>query len=71
MACRYEGAIELPGRGRWFMYLELEQNGIPLEAWLPVQVAAGIVLCVLSAALLRAIVFVFRRQGATTVLTRP
>ncbi|MBA2521755.1 MAG: hypothetical protein H0V25_00335 [Solirubrobacterales bacterium] len=34
--CRFGGAIELPDRGRWFVYGELENGGQALETWLPV-----------------------------------
>lgn len=34
--CRLGGTIDLPERGRWFVYGELEQGDQTLETWLPV-----------------------------------
>jgi hypothetical protein len=36
--CRYESAVRLPGRGRWFVYAELRAAGDTVETWLPVRV---------------------------------
>ncbi len=33
--CRFAGAVELPDRGRWFVYAEFDHNGQAVEAWLP------------------------------------
>jgi hypothetical protein len=34
--CGFVGSLQLPGRGRWFVYAELTWAGRPVEAWLPV-----------------------------------
>ena len=34
-ACRFQGELKLAGRGRWFMYIELVDQGQIREAWLP------------------------------------
>jgi hypothetical protein len=34
--CGSAGSVELPGRGRWFVYAEMTMAGRPVEAWLPV-----------------------------------
>jgi hypothetical protein len=33
--CAFEGNVDVPVDGRWFVYVELEQAGQRLEAWLP------------------------------------
>ena len=40
-ACRFEGTLELPERGRWFVYVELTGRPGPVEVWLPVTEASG------------------------------
>lgn len=35
--CRLSGSIELPDRGRWFVYTELSRDGALLEAWIAVK----------------------------------
>jgi hypothetical protein len=42
--CRFEGSIELPERGRWFVYAELDHGGAAVETWLPVERVAGAVV---------------------------
>jgi hypothetical protein len=37
--CRLDGALAVPGRGRWFVYAEMRRDGRPVESWLPI--AAG------------------------------
>ena len=37
-ACRLEGALTVPGRGRWFVYAEMRRAGEPVESWLPITV---------------------------------
>lgn len=39
--CTFEGSIELPDRGRWFLYAELGLEGRTLESWLPIEVGQG------------------------------
>ena len=39
--CRFTGRIEVPDRGRWFVYAELRSDGRDVEAWLPVQAGDG------------------------------
>ena len=39
--CRFTGRIEVPERGRWFVYAELRRDGRDIEAWLPVQAGDG------------------------------
>jgi hypothetical protein len=34
--CQFQGAIQLPERGRWFVYAELAYHGKQVETWLPV-----------------------------------
>ncbi len=34
--CTYTGSITVSAPGRWFIYVELEHNARPAEAWLPV-----------------------------------
>lgn len=34
--CTYTGSISVNAPGRWFIYVELEHNARPTEAWLPV-----------------------------------
>lgn len=34
--CTFSGQLSLPERGRWFVYLELDQSGEGVEVWLPV-----------------------------------
>ena len=34
--CRFQAEIRLPERGRWFVYIELINNGRGVESWLPV-----------------------------------
>ena len=36
--CGISGEVTVPSRGRWFVYAELERDGQPIEAWLPIQV---------------------------------
>ena len=38
--CAFAGAIELPDRGRWFVYAELAHDADQVEAWLPVKAGA-------------------------------
>ena len=38
--CAFAGAIELPDRGRWFVYAELAHGADPVEAWLPAKAGA-------------------------------
>ena len=35
-ACTYAGSLAVTERGRWFTYVELDDNGRRAEAWLPV-----------------------------------
>jgi hypothetical protein len=35
--CQVRGTIRLPSPGRWFVYVDLQSGGRPLEAWIPVQ----------------------------------
>jgi len=35
-ACRFAGSVQVPDPGRWFVYVELRDQGHPVEAWLPV-----------------------------------
>ncbi len=39
--CRFAGRIEVPDRGRWFVYAELRRSGRNIESWLPVEVGDG------------------------------
>ena len=39
--CRFTGRIEVPERGRWFVYAELRRDGRDIEAWLPIQAGDG------------------------------
>ena len=39
--CRLQGRLELPTRGRWFVYVELTRGGRTVESWLPVDVGSG------------------------------
>lgn len=39
--CRMTAAIDLPGRGRWFLYVQMRRDGRDLESWLPVSVGTG------------------------------
>lgn len=39
--CRLQGALRLPERGRWFIYLEVNRDGRAAESWLPVMAGAG------------------------------
>ena len=39
--CRFTGRLEVPDRGRWFVYAELTRNGRPIESWLPVEAGDG------------------------------
>ncbi len=34
--CQFQGVIQLPDRGRWFVYAELTDHGQKVETWLPV-----------------------------------
>lgn len=34
--CQFQGQLELPERGRWFVYAELSSDGRAVETWLPV-----------------------------------
>lgn len=34
--CRFEGSVELPAHGRWFVYAEMKHGRTGVEAWLPV-----------------------------------
>jgi len=38
--CQFQGVIQLPERGRWFVYAELTYRGQKVETWLPV-IAGG------------------------------
>lgn len=38
--CRFGGALRVPERGRWFVYVDLREGGRPVQAWLPVQMGA-------------------------------
>jgi hypothetical protein len=40
-ACRFEGALTVPDRGRWFVYAELRRDGRPIESWLPIDAGEG------------------------------
>jgi hypothetical protein len=39
--CRLAGTVRVSGRGRWFVYAELEREGKRVESWLPVPVGDG------------------------------
>ena len=39
--CELAGSLEIPDRGRWFIYAEMRRQGQLVESWLPVSVAAG------------------------------
>ena len=39
--CRVTGSVELPSRGRWFVYAEMLRGGDTIETWLPVTAGAG------------------------------
>jgi len=39
--CQFQGAIQLPERGRWFVYAELTYHGQRVETWLPVSVGGA------------------------------
>ncbi len=39
--CTFGGEIQLPERGRWFVYLELDRQGEAVEVWLPVIAGEG------------------------------
>ncbi len=39
--CRLRGAVALPTRGRWFVYVELRTPRGPVESWLPIRAGAG------------------------------
>lgn len=39
--CTFTGQLALPERGRWFVYLELDQSGEGVEVWLPVMSRDG------------------------------
>ncbi len=34
--CTYVGHLQVPEAGRWFTYVSFEHDGVPLEAWIPV-----------------------------------
>ena len=36
--CRMEGRLTVPGRGRWFVYVDVSERGRTVEAWLPIHV---------------------------------
>lgn len=38
--CRFSGEVDLPARGRWFLYAELDHDGETVETWLPVHSGA-------------------------------
>ncbi|MDR7543438.1 MAG: hypothetical protein QN120_04215 [Armatimonadota bacterium] len=40
-ARRFEGRLDVPEAGRWFVYLELSDGARPVEGWIPVIVDAG------------------------------
>jgi len=40
-ACQFTGTLQLPERGRWFVYLELTGRTGAVEVWLPVIEASG------------------------------
>lgn len=35
--CHYTGLVQVPGKGRWFVYAELRHGGQDLEVWLPLR----------------------------------
>lgn len=39
--CALSGSVELPDRGRWFIYSEVTQHGVPLEAWIAANVGSS------------------------------
>ncbi len=39
--CQFQGEIQLPERGRWFVYAELTYHGQKVETWLPVIVGGA------------------------------
>jgi len=39
--CRLQGAVALPTRGRWFVYVELQTARGSVESWLPIRAGAG------------------------------
>ncbi len=39
--CDLSGAVEVPERGRWFVYAQMRRNGRAVESWLPVTVREG------------------------------
>jgi len=39
--CRFQGVVELPDEGRWFIYAEMRREGQALETWLPISVGSG------------------------------
>lgn len=39
--CRFEGAIDLTERGRWFLYAELDHRGEQVETWIAVEDGSG------------------------------
>jgi len=34
--CQFSGTVDLPDRGRWFLYAELDHGGETVETWVPV-----------------------------------
>lgn len=40
VGCRYTGRLELPDRGRWFIYVDLQRGDQRIESWLPVKLEA-------------------------------
>ena len=39
--CTLSGSVELPDRGRWFIYTEMAQNGTLLESWIAANVGGS------------------------------
>ena len=39
--CRLQGTLQLPERGRWFVYAQMRRGGRALESWLPISSGSG------------------------------
>lgn len=40
--CTLSGAVSVPTRGRWFIYMTAERDGRSVESWMPVPVGVGV-----------------------------
>jgi uncharacterized membrane protein YidH (DUF202 family) len=39
--CELRGTLDLPERGRWFVYAQMRRDGQPVESWLPIDAGFG------------------------------